>query len=782
MKLRQATSSAILAKVRNTPKLLHKFDASACTAVCWVLTTRPRVKFCELPLRCIPNLREYTIISLSLWLAGAGSAPNAAPAAATRAQVAVLEDFEAPQNWFTWSGDADPRPTGGMEAVADDPHGGKQCGSFFFDTSCDNGYVSTDLARIFPPQVTALRFWVRSAGSVTLTLRLLDSTGQTHQQSLPQEPAGWHRIELDLSRPTPHHFGGANDGQFHQPFAKLQFLRERGCAPKAGTIYLDDVEVVTATTTEELTEWYWNELQVRAETGVPGSLFYPTERATMDLSVGTPPNGMKVTVRGQLLDALDQPAGEVPPVELSPDNGYRAALTLPSAPGYYRVQLSLSDGKRSKERETRFAVIPNNRRQGADPDSPFGVNTHFNQGWPASLGEVVRRAGIAWVRDGEASLDDRALPVALDNDLCYLPCFTAWTNRLTQRFKETLAKDPNAERTWDFSEAVAWHRQYAEKYGKYVDAYDLMNEPHGPWSEALGGGWQGGEWLRTFADYGKQVTDALHQADPGAKVLWEDIDQLLWYREFAGMDAAKTIDAISPHPYNLHPSRPYPEQQPTLEQMRDFRAFVAERKLSWEVWAGEVGFSSFRRDDKTPTQFYTALTEAEQAQLLVRMMVLQLAHGVKRIFWYDFMNDGWEPNNPEHNFGLVRNDHQPKPAIVAYANLIHRLRHAAWIKPYVIGGGAYAFAYAPKGDAAKPVLIAWVMAGTATEAIPVASGAEQAVVVDLYGRTQTVPVRAHRLTVGLTPSPTYIEGLTDRDLLPHLTQSSAKADPEAGAQ
>jgi len=52
--------SLILAKVRNTPKLLHKFDASACTAVCWVLTTRPRVKFCELPLRCIPNLRDYT--------------------------------------------------------------------------------------------------------------------------------------------------------------------------------------------------------------------------------------------------------------------------------------------------------------------------------------------------------------------------------------------------------------------------------------------------------------------------------------------------------------------------------------------------------------------------------------------------------------------------------------------------------------------------------------------------------------------------------------------------
>ena len=85
-----------------------------------------------------------------------------------------------------------------------------------------------------------------------------------------------------------------------------------------------------------------------------------------------------------------------------------------------------------------------------------------------------------------------------------------------------------------------------------------------------------------------------------------------------------------------------------------------------EAVAGEVGFSSFRLTDKTPTRFYAPYTEAMQAAMLVRMFVLQLSAGVDKIFWYDFLNDGWETHNPEHNFGLIRRDLLP---------LLERSRH-----------------------------------------------------------------------------------------------------------
>ena len=519
----------------------------------------------------------------------------------------------------------------------------------------------------------------------------------------------------------------------------------------------------------ELTEGYWRAPQIRTSTSVPGNLFLPEDTVAMRVEVSPPPQAMTLTVRGRLFDAWERSAGELAPVELTDRNAYSASLALPSSPGYYRLHLLVSAGAHRAEHETRYAVVPDSAAAAADSDSPFGVNTHFNQGWPASLGAIVKRAGIAWIRDGEASLAERALPVARANRLCYMPCFTAWCAPLSQRFRETLAADPKAERRWDFSDAVAWHRQYAATYAGQIDAYDLMNEPHGPWSAALGGGWQGGAWLETFADYGRQVSDAIHQADPGATVVWEDIDQLLWYRAFAGMAAAKAIDVISPHPYHLHASRPYPEQQPTLEQMREFHALVSERRLPWDVWMGEVGFSSFRRDGKTPTPSYIAQTEAEQAQLLVRMMVLQLARGVKRIFWYDFMNDGWEQNNPEHNFGLVRNDHLPKPAVVAYANLIQRLRGSLQLTPYAIGGGGYAYVYQAAAQPAQPVLIAWLMAAEKTEAIPVASASAELTVVDLYGGRRRLPVKDHQVLLELSGSPVYLEGLQADDVLPYLT-------------
>lgn len=700
-----------------------------------------------------------------------GSESRAAAPHSRQGRVVSLEDFETARDWFTWAGDRDPRPTGGMTLTTVAPYRGKHCGSFFFDTSCDQGYISSDLRCLFPPAVSALRFRVRSPGRVKLVLRLVDRLGQTHQVSLPQQPGPWRQVSIALTKPFPLHFGGPNDGRFHQPFTRLQFLRESGSEPKVGTIFIDDVEVVTTAPAAQLFEWYWRKRILHAETDAPGNLFFPTDAATMSVTADTPPAESEVVVGGEVKNAWNKRIGTLPPVYLNADNRYHASFRLPNALGYYQVTLTVADGPHRQTCDTRYAVIPVNSAVNRSPDSPFGVNTHFNQGWPPALGALIRRTGITWIRDGEASLNDKALPVAQANHLSYLPCFTKWRAPLAQRFKETLARNPQAPRRWDFSAAVAWHRKYAAKYGDSIDAYDLMNEPHGPWSEALGGGWQGGPWLTTFAEYGRQVSAALHTADPAAKVVWEDIDQLLWYREFARLPGADSIDVISPHAYNLHPTRPYPEQQPILEQLGDFASLVRTHQLPWEVWVGEVGFSSFQRTDQTHTGFYAPCTETEQAELLVRMMVLQLAHGVKRIFWYDFMNDGWDPHNPEHNFGLIRNDRLPKPAVVAYANLIHRLHDSASLRAYAVGGDAFAYACVPPAAGGEPWLVAWVMTGGTNVSLPAPSGVKTVTVTDLYGRVSRLPVNSERLVVDLSTSPVYIDGLRREDVAPCLTGS-----------
>jgi len=258
--------------------------------------------------------------------------------------------------------------------------------------------------------------------------------------------------------------------------------------------------------------------------------------------------------------------------------------------------------------------------------------------------------------------------------------------------------------------------------------------------------------------------------DASAKILWEDIDQLLWYKEWVKLGVAENIAYISPHPYNGHQDAPLPEEQFILahNQFPEFREFCRQYQLFWKVWAGEVGFSSFQRNETTPTHYYSSNTETQQAEKLVRMMVLQLYEGMEKIFWYDFQNDGWESNNPEHNFGLVLRNDQPKPALVAYANLIHHLRGVQWLGRYAIGGGCDALAFiSPKNS--QPTLVAWIRRGTRTEKLPVKSEVPGVTVTDIYSKSRRVVVKLHILELELSESPVYVEGLKEKDIMPYLT-------------
>ncbi len=498
--------------------------------------------------------------------------------------------------------------------------------------------------------------------------------------------------------------------------------------------------------------------QVSFETRVPGNLFYPTDSVMGEIKAVAPVSSRDIHITAKVFDARKRLLVEIPAVILSAQNHFTAAIQLPKGLGYYQI---LFKDEKEKSWEGRYAVIPANPcLNKKEAESPFGVQTHFNQWWPTQVGKVVKRVGIAWIRDGEASLDEKALPVTKENHLCYLPAFT-------------LHKDPSwikkdNQGRWDFSEAVEFHRKYAEKYGSDIDYYDLMNEPAAVWGPKFGGSWNGGEWQKVFVEYGTQVTQALKKADPTAKVLWEDLDMLLYYRQFYDLGAAPMIDIISPHAYNLHRTRPLPEEQPILEQLSEFRQFVKEHNLPWKLWHGEVGFTTFQLSKTNPPPFYTPCSELQQAQNLVRMMVLHLSRGVEKIFWYDFMDDGVKPEECEHHFGLIRNDQTPKPAVAAYANLIHQLRGGKWMGKYLIGGHADAYAFVAERTG-KPVLIAWVRRGVIKEMVPVPSQATELTIMDIYGGLSKVPVRNHKVELDLSPSPVYITGLVNEDLKPYIS-------------
>gem|GEM_PF-1752800 len=717
--------------------------------------------------------------------AGAAGAPQMSGAKSPVSQVIVINDLEGEildeiargVEWWDCSGGS----AGRLELTDENPAAGKKCAALHYDsTYAKSGqFFQTHMRYSLPPGGKELRFRARSPKYIPLTLRLAGSDGQAHNYTLNIKGDNeWRTFSIDLTKPSPQHWGGKNDGVIRQPIGHLLFIITAGSLPQAGTVYFDQIELVTDASQAQLAKWFWQQKKAKVclQTSLPGNLYYqgsPVEARLV--AMPQPPKTMQLTVGAEVFDVNNNKVKEYAGLKLNSGNGFATPISLPKTPGFYRVTMRITDGKHETIAKSRYAVIPPNPAMDRkEPDSPFGTQTHFRQWWQPRVGQIVKRAGIAWIRE-DTGLADLGLAIANANNLCYMPVLP-WGHN-PKKLKAAKEAGKVLDKNWNFSEEVEQYRKYAERFGKDIDVYDLINEPHIPWGPVLGGSWNGGEWQKMFSVLVGQATDAIKKVDPGAKVLWEDGDQLLWYPAWVELGVAKKIDYISPHSYNLHRSMPLPEEQFIVDKKRGqfpkFREFCRKHKLPWKVWAGEVGFSTFTIGTKANGQqtnhYYTPCTEIEQAQNLVRMMVYQLYSGMEKIFWYDFQDDGWDPHNQEHNFGIVLNNFLPKPAVVAYANLISRLRGTKWLGEYYdISKNCEAIALARPGSA--PMLIAWSRRDTVAEELHISSGVSAVTVTDIYGRGRRVEIKDKILKLELTPSPVYIEGLKMSDLKPHLTK------------
>ncbi len=81
------------------------------------------------------------------------------------------------------------------------------------------------------------------------------------------------------------------------------------------------------------------------------------------------------------------------------------------------------------------------------------------------------------------------------------------------------------------------------------------------------------------------------------------------------------------------------------------------------ILSGEWGYSSNRRGVSLETQ----------AQYAVRQQLSNLLNGVPLSIWYDWKNDGADPDDNESNFGVTWPDLRPKPAYNALRQMTREL-------------------------------------------------------------------------------------------------------------
>ncbi len=647
-------------------------------------------------------------------------------------------------------------------------------------------------------------FKAKTEQPVRLVLRLVDQNGRLleERRDLPGE-SDWQDMQwlVWTAKPT-------SAKARWSPGTLAIGVEHSGSSDYSGTLLIDDLSCMARGNSpandveKQHRKWFLANLGLRIVGERPdGYLYFPGERIRLTVSVRRPELPLPLVLTGHIRRGSGTDAVPVKTVtaRLNAGNSYTASIGLPVKElGYYEVVWSVSDGRSSsRPMRTSFAVIPKNPQDTQRWDSPFGINVH--RWWQGDLLAVARRAGIAWIRDmamapydpatGQCTGEDEVLGKAEANKLCYLPC--------SEYFDPGDSDVRQDNGRWVFPHAAKKVEAYARMHNSRITHFELYNEPlHFVWGtkfDPVGKrfdgkiGEPGGMWKGPFLDFGIAQTEALHRGDPNMKMIWPEIDVFMDTKIFAEAGAKPYMQVTAPHTYNVHDDKP--ETQAFALGMPEVRKYFRENGMDTDVWVTEVGLSTYKLKpgDETPKNYLKPQTEQQQAEKLARTIIIDLASGINKTFWYDLYCDGEDPFNSEHNFGIVRfnplywsnpwaldirknaprpqynlsgvwhNTFEPKPGLAAYANVIHWLDGVKSLDRLKSDGWVYSF----RRPGAKGVtLVAWTTEKETTLRLRLRSAGGYATVYDLYGEARRVAVKNGVTTLKLTQSPVFVEGLS----------------------
>lgn len=303
-----------------------------------------------------------------------------------------------------------------------------------------------------------------------------------------------------------------------------------------------------------------------------------------------------------------------------------------------------------------------------------GACTHFSQGKGLLERNIesLKQAGIASIRDevGWGAIEREKGKLAMPAQ------FDAYVRTAAGEGLNVLLILDYANGFYDDGdrprspEAIEGFCRYAEfvvrHFGKDVRLYEIWNE----WDIGIGlpERHNKGGSAQDYFNLLKAVYPRIKAADPGVTVIagasTSGAVKKGWLEEVVKLGALDFCDAISIHSYNY--SDKFPERGPeacsawmtgvqemlrTHNQGKDVRFYVTE--MGWPTHVSKHG------------------TDPElSASYLARLYLLALTSpSFEGIWWYDFQDDGWNPQYNEDNFGLVRPDLTPKSAYHVMADI-----------------------------------------------------------------------------------------------------------------
>ena len=194
--------------------------------------------------------------------------------------------------------------------------------------------------------------------------------------------------------------------------------------------------------------------------------------------------------------------------------------------------------------------------------------------------------------------------------------------------------------------------------GRHV-LWEIWNEPNGNF-------WSPKPDAQQYSTLALATCKAIREVEPRATIIGPASSGFPWefLETFLKSGVLEYLDAVSVHPYRNPRSSP----ETAASDYQKLRTLIeryapTSKKDRIPILSGEWGYSTHKRGVSLETQ----------AAFAARQQLANLLNGVPMSIWYDWKNDGPDPNENEHNFGTVLPGLQPKPAYVAIQTLTHEL-------------------------------------------------------------------------------------------------------------
>jgi polysaccharide biosynthesis protein PslG len=217
---------------------------------------------------------------------------------------------------------------------------------------------------------------------------------------------------------------------------------------------------------------------------------------------------------------------------------------------------------------------------------------------------------------------------------------------------------------------------------------------------------------------------------------------------------------VSVHPYR--PGNPEAAAADFRALRTLIRRYAPEGKQI-PILSGEWGYST--------NSGRTGVDEQTQGKLLARQWLNDLANDVPLSIWYDWHDDGPDPEEREHHFGIARFTYNsardlvydPKPAYRAAQTLTTALEGFRFNKRLVVGGtNDYALLFS-KGDVVR--LVVWTTAPAPHPVSIPASPGRFSVVAHTGEKLPDLAAGKGSLRLIATDGPQYLEPEQPNDLL-----------------